>query len=86
MDANIKNRIARIVVVPAAAAGIVGGALLGLAGPANAADAQTGPAVVAVPHTTAHPAANATPGSWWHRHHPTLLAPSAATNFTTPGL
>lgn len=88
MNANIKTRIARIVVVPVAAAGIAGGALLGLAGTASAAasDSHTGPAVVAVPQTVAHAASNATPGYWWHRHHPSLLEPTAAANFTMPGI
>jgi hypothetical protein len=85
MNAKMK-RIARIVVAPVIAAGIAGGVLLGAAGPASAAESQSGPAVTATPWTVAHPATNAEPGSWWHRHHPSLLTPSAATNFTTPGV
>lgn len=71
------------VVAPIAAAGIAGGVTLGVAGPANAAAADT--SIVAVPHTMAHPAPTATPGSWWHRHHPSLLNPTTAVDFTMPG-
>ena len=87
MNTQSKSRIARIVIMPVAAASIAGGVALGLSGAANAsaAESPSGPAVVAVPQTTAHPAPNATPGNWWHRHHPSLLDPTAAANFTMPG-
>ena len=87
MNAQSKSRIARIAIAPVAAAGIACGVALGLCGSASAsaADSPTGPAVVAVPQTTAHPASNATPGNWWHRHHPSLLDPTTAAGFTMPG-
>jgi hypothetical protein len=69
-----------------AAAGIAGAAILGLAGTANAAsDTSPQPGLVATPHTKAQPAGIATPGNWWHRHHPSLLDPMTAANFSTPG-
>lgn len=83
MNSIIKNRIARIVVVPIAAAGVAAGVVLGLAGPANATASDS--SIVAVPHTYAQPAPTATPGSWWHRHHPSLLDPTTAVDFTKPG-
>lgn len=74
------NRVIRFVAMPAVAAGIAGGALLGLAGPASAAAQEP-----AAPHVVAQPAAGATPGGWWHRHHPSLLDHTAAANFHAPG-
>jgi hypothetical protein len=58
----------RIFALPIIAAGIIGGAALGLAGTASAAttDAQQ-PNIVAVPSVKAHPAPDAVPG--WHNHH-----------------
>jgi hypothetical protein len=58
----------RIFALPIVAAGIIGGAALGLAGTAGAAttDAQQ-PNIVAVPSVKAHPAPEAQPG--WHWHH-----------------
>jgi hypothetical protein len=58
----------RIFALPIIAAGIIGGAALGLAGTAGAAttDAQQ-PNTVAVPSVKAHPAPEAVPG--WHNHH-----------------
>ena len=58
----------RIFALPIIAAGIIGGAALGLAGTANAAttDVQQ-PNIVAVPEVKAHPAPEAVPG--WHNHH-----------------
>jgi hypothetical protein len=58
----------RIFALPIIAAGIIGGAALGLAGTAAAAttDVQQ-PNIVAVPSVKAHPAPDATPG--WHWHH-----------------
>ncbi len=80
------NRIARLVALPVLAAGIAGAAGLGLAGPASAASAtQPQPGLVATPHTTAQAATDATPGNWWHRHHPSLLDPMTAANFIAPG-
>lgn len=79
------THLAYVIAAPVVAAGIAAGALLG-AGHASAA-ATTDPArgLVAVPQTTAQPAASATPGNWWHRHHPSLLDPTAAANFRAPG-
>lgn len=87
MNTSIRSRITRTVIASVATAGIAGGVVLGLSGPASAAaaDSQSGPAVVAVPQTKAHPATNATPGNWWHRHHPSLLDPTTAVDFTMPG-
>lgn len=79
-------RIARFVAMPVVLAGITGGALLGLAGTANASAAPTShPGIVAMPQTKAQPATDATPGGWWHRHHPSLLDATSAVNFATPG-
>jgi hypothetical protein len=86
MSMNMTTRIVRIVALPVVAAGIAGAAVLGLAGTASAAsDAQPQPVLVATPHTKAQPALGATPGNWWHRHHPSLLDPATAANFTAPG-
>ena len=77
--------IIRFVALPVVSLGIIGGAALGLSGTANAAEVAPQPGIVAVPQTTAQPATNATPGYWWHRHHPSLLDPTAAANFIAPG-
>ena len=73
--------------MPAVSVGIIGGAALGLAGTASAAVAvpQPQPGIVAVPQTKAQPAMTASPGYWWHRHHPTLLDPTTAVNFMPLG-
>jgi len=59
--------IARFVALPIISAGIIGGAALGLAGTANAAQAPTGPGYSYSPTVKAHPAPSATPG--WRSHH-----------------
>ncbi|MBS1693704.1 MAG: hypothetical protein JST91_15935 [Actinobacteria bacterium] len=85
MTTNLIRRIA----LPIVSAGVIGCATLGLAGTAGAAavvDPQPQPGFVAVPQTMAEPAANATPGWWWHRHHPSLLDPAAAAQFMPPGM
>ena len=57
----------RIFAMPIIAAGIIGGAALGLAGTASAAATDvTQPNVVAVPEVKAHPAPEAQPGWNWH--------------------
>ena len=58
----------RFFAMPIIAAGIIGGAALGLAGTASAAttDAHQ-PNTVAAPSVKAHPAPEAQPG--WHWHH-----------------
>ena len=63
------TRFARYFTLPIVAAGIIGGAALGLAGTASAAnnEAVRPPDVVATPHVTAHPAPEAMPG--WRFHH-----------------
>jgi hypothetical protein len=81
MSTTITRRLALSVV----SLGIVGGAALGLSGTANAAEVAPQPGIVAVPNTTAQPATNASPGYWWHRHHPSLLDPTTAANFIAPG-
>jgi hypothetical protein len=65
------NMTTRFVALPVVAAGIAG--------------AQPQPVLVATPHTKAQPAIGATPGNWWHRHHPSLLDPATAANFIAPG-
>ena len=40
--------------------------------------------IVAVPQTKAQPAAEAYPGAWWDRHHPSLVDPSTASQFIAP--
>ena len=83
MSMSITTRIAHVLALPVMAAGIAG---LGLAGTANAAsDVTPQPGLVATPHTMAQPATEATPGNWWHRHHPSLLDPAAAANLAAPG-
>ena len=62
------TRFARYFALPIVSAGIIGGAALGLAGAANAAnnaDVRT-PDVVATPDVKAHPAPQAVPGAHWH--------------------
>ena len=59
------TRFARYFALPVVSAGIIGGAALGLAGMANAANAAENvrpPGIVAMPDVKAHPAAEATPG------------------------
>lgn len=88
MNTTIARRIGRYVALPVVSAGIIGGAALGLAGMANAATPSYNPeprsGIVAVPQTKAKPAAEAYPGAWWHRHHPSLLDPSTASQFMAP--
>ena len=87
MNTTIARRIGRYVALPVVSAGIIGGAALGLAGMANAATPSNNPepaGIVAVPQTKAKPAAEAYPGAWWHRHHPSLLDPSIASQFIAP--
>jgi hypothetical protein len=85
---TIARRIGRYVALPVVSAGIIGGAALGLAGMANAAtpsyNPEPRPGIVAVPQTKAKPAAEAHPGAWWHRHHPSLLDPSTSWQFVAP--
>jgi hypothetical protein len=63
------RRFARYFALPIVSAGIIGGAALGLAGAANAANNTDvrPPAIVATPDVKAHPAPEAMPG--WHWHH-----------------
>jgi Spy/CpxP family protein refolding chaperone len=67
MNTNTNHRFARYFALPIVAAGIIGGAALGLAGTASAAatDVQQ-PNIVATPNVKAHPAPNAMPGHIWH--------------------
>ncbi|EHB55235.1 Dyp-type peroxidase family protein [Mycolicibacterium rhodesiae JS60] len=81
----MKNTVARYLALPILSAGIIGGAL-GVAGAASAAEAAPQPGIVATPQVHAKPAAEASPGYWWHRHHPSLLDPRAAANFRQPGV
>ena len=79
----MNSTIARYLALPLLSAGIIGGAALGLAGTANAAEggAPTGSNAVASPQIHAKPAPEAVPGYRWHRHHTTLLDPNTAANF-----
>jgi hypothetical protein len=73
------TRFARYFALPIVSAGIIGGAALGLAGTASAAntDAVRPPAIVATPDVKAHPAPEAVPGAYWHRgvHQVDVLQP-----------
>ena len=62
------TRFAHYFALPIVAAGIIGGAALGLAGAANAANNADvrSPDIVATPDVKAHPAPEATPGHLWH--------------------
>lgn len=68
---KILAKILAAIALPAAAAGILGGAALGLAGAANAAtvggEAPSGPGHSYSPQTFAHPAPQVGPG--WHGNH-----------------
>ncbi len=79
----MKNTITRLV-LPVLSAGIIGGSAIGLATTASAAEVAPQPGIVATPQIHAKPAAEASPGYWWHRHHPSLLDPQAAGNFHQP--
>ncbi|TGD88609.1 hypothetical protein BayCH28_09980 [Mycolicibacterium sp. CH28] len=77
----------RFVGLSVVAGGIVGGATLGLAGVAGAADVRepdvrSGP--VATPVVTADPAQEAVPGRWYHRHKVHLYPELNAAQFTPP--
>ena len=63
------TRFARYFALPIVSAGIIGGAALGLAGAANAANNADvrPPDIVATPDVKAHPAPEAMPGWRWHR-------------------
>ena len=63
------TRFAHYFALPIVAAGIIGGAALGLAGAANAANNADvrSPDIVATPDVKAHPAPQAVPGARWHR-------------------
>ena len=75
----------RRIVVPVFSAAFIGAAAVGLAGAANAAAVAPQRGTVAVPQTKAQPAMNASPGYWWHRHHPSLLDATSAAGFIQPG-
>jgi hypothetical protein len=83
ISTTIAGRITRYIALPAVSAGIVAGAAIGLASVANASDVRP-PDIVAIPQTTADPAANAYPGGWWDRHHPSLLDRSTAGEILAP--
>ena len=63
------TRFARYFALPIVSAGMIGGAALGLAGAANAANNTDvrPPDIVATPDVKAHPAPEAMPGARWHR-------------------
>ena len=63
------TRFARYFALPIVSAGIIGGAALGLAGTASAANNTDvrPPDVVATPDVKAHPSPEAMPGARWHR-------------------
>jgi hypothetical protein len=61
------RRFARYFALPIVSAGIIGGAALGLAGAASAANTDVQqPNIVATPEVKAHPAPDAMPGWRWH--------------------
>ena len=62
------TRFARYFALPIVSAGIIGGAALGLAGTASAANNADvrPPDIVATPDVKAHPAPEAMPGARWH--------------------
>jgi hypothetical protein len=67
VNATITRSFARYIGLSAVAAGIIGGAALGLAGAANAGTySAPSPSIVATPDVHAHPAPNAVPGHNWH--------------------
>ena len=68
MNTNTNTRrFARYLALPIVSAGIIGGAALGLAGTASAADTDVRPPhIVATPNVKAHPAPDAMPGHIWH--------------------
>ena len=67
MNTTTARRFARYLALPIVSAGIIGGAALGLAGTASAADTDVKtPAIVATPDVKAHPAPEAMPGWRWH--------------------
>ena len=69
MNTTTARRFARYLALPIVSAGIIGGAALGLAGTANAANNADvrPPHTVATPDVKAHPAPEAMPGARWHR-------------------
>lgn len=69
MNINSSRRFVRYFALPVVSAGIIGGAALGLAGAANAANNADvrPPDIVATPDVKAHPAPAALPGARWHR-------------------
>ena len=73
------KRFARYFALPIVAAGIIGGAALGLAGAASAANNADvrQPDVVATPDVKAHPAPVVMPGQYWHHgvHQVEVLQP-----------
>lgn len=87
MTSTFARRISYLA-LPVVSAGVIGGAALGLAGTANASaayDPQPRPGIVATPQVIAPPAPSSGTGMWWHRHHPSLLEPTAAAEFIAPG-
>jgi len=68
MNINSSRRFVRYFALPVVSAGIIGGAALGLAGAANAANNADvrSPDIVATPDVKAHPAPQALPGAHWH--------------------
>ena len=69
--------LARIFVLPILAAGIFGGAVLGMSGMAHAqslgGQEPSGPGNSFSPRTYAHPAPSVQPG-WYHNHGPAYIA------------
>jgi hypothetical protein len=87
MTNTIASRIGRFVALPVVAGGMIGGAALGLAGVANAADVESPDVrsgMVATPEVIAQPAPEAMPGRWYHRHKVYLYPAQTAAQFTPP--
>ena len=67
MYTTATRRFARYLALPIVSAGIIGGAVLGLAATASAANNDVRPPhIVATPNVTARPAPEAMPGWRWH--------------------
>lgn len=77
MKTSISRRIGRYVVLPIVSAGLIGAHALAVANASPTSDPHqdiihtpdTREGFVAAPETKADPAAEAEPGSQWHRHH-----------------
>ena len=94
MTNAITRRIGRYLAPSAIAAGIIGGAALGLAGTAGAATVADTPelrsgiqsGIVATPYIKAQPAPNVVPGPWWNTNNPGIYLQSGSTHLLAPNI